>query len=198
MDLRMRESGGVSLGRRLVRADLRMGEPCGRPGCVLDKTSGGQGGPHNKMSSLYHGVCNICGTCQIEAEYWGETSRTGYYRTLQHEDAVVKKDLGNAFAKHLAFHHPDQQGDITNFTIQVVSSFRKPLPREKTEAVKIQSSKAAIILNSKAEHKQPKLHRVVMTRENAEPAEPVTGGGGRARGGGEGGRGGRRRQGGAQ
>ena len=33
------------------------------------------------------------------------------------------------------------------------------------EAVKLQSSKADLILNSKAEHRQPKLHRVVMTRE---------------------------------
>ena len=37
-------------------------------------------------------------------------------------------------------------------------------------------------MNSKAEHKQPKLHRVVMTRQNAEPAEPGTGVGGRGRG----------------
>ena len=165
-----------------MKADRRVGEPCGRPGCVLDKTSGGRGGPHNKMPSLYHGVCKICGTCEFEAENWGETSRTGYFRALQHEEEVTKKDLGNPYAKHLALHHPVQQGDITNFTIQVVSTFKKPLPREKTVYVKIQFSTADINLNSKAEHNQPTLHRVVMTRESADPAEPGTWRGGRGRG----------------
>ena len=178
-----------------MRSDLKFGEPCGRPGCVLDKTSGGQGGPHNKTSSLYRGVCNICEADGVKAEYWGETSRTGYCRALKHEEEVVKKDLRNAFAKHLAIYHPTRQGDISAFNIQVEATFKKPLPREKMEAVKMQTSEAEILLNSKSEHKQPKLHRVVMTRENDEPEVR-----GRGRGGGRGrgrGRGVRRRQGGA-
>ena len=45
------------------------------------------------------------------------------------------------------------------------------------EAVKLQSLKADLILNSKLEHKQPKLHRVVMTRVNDEQAgEGIRGG----------------------
>ena len=63
MDLRLRETGGPSLARLLVKPDLKAGEPCGRPGCVLDQLSGGQGGPHNKASALYHGVCKLCGEC---------------------------------------------------------------------------------------------------------------------------------------
>ena len=35
----MRESNGVSLGRRVLRTDLRLGELCCRLGCMLDKTS---------------------------------------------------------------------------------------------------------------------------------------------------------------
>ena len=30
------ETGGLSIGKQLVRPDLKGGEPCGRPGCVLD------------------------------------------------------------------------------------------------------------------------------------------------------------------
>ena len=37
------------------------------------------------------------------------------------------------------------------------------------EAVKLQTSKADFIMKSKSEYKQPKLHRVVMTRENDKP-----------------------------
>ena len=43
---------------------------------------------------------------------------------------------------------------------------KKPLTRQKTEAVKIQSSMATHIMNSKAEHRQPAMLRVRMTREN--------------------------------
>ena len=52
------------------------------------------------------------------------------------------------------------------FKIQVESVFKKPLTRQKTEAVKIQSSRATHIMNSKAEHRQPAMLRVRMTREN--------------------------------
>ena len=72
----------------------------------------------------------------------------------------------SAFAKHLALYHPNEQGSIENFKIQVESVFKKPLTRQKTEAVKIQSSRATHIMNSKAEHRQPAMLRVRMTREN--------------------------------
>ena len=92
--------------------------------------------------------------------------------------------------KHLAIEHPEDQGDISHFNIQVISTLKKTLVREKMEAVKLQISGADLILNSKSEHKQPKLHTVVMTRENDDPASL------RGRGGGRGvGRGGQRGQG---
>ena len=197
MSLRSIEMGGVSLEKQLVRKDLKSGEPCGRPGCVLDLLSGGAGGPHNKPSVLYQGTCNLCGELEVTAEYWGETSRTGYHRTLKHQEEVVRRLEGNAFAKHLAIFHPEHEGDITKFTIKVVSSFKKPLPRKKTEAIKIHSTTADHLLNSKAEHHQPALHRVRMSRENEDqPSAGARGGrGGRT---GRTGRGGRRSRGGGR
>ena len=53
MNLRAVETGGASLGKMLVHPDLKRGEPFGRPGCVLDRTSGGAGGPHNVPSANY-------------------------------------------------------------------------------------------------------------------------------------------------
>ena len=179
MQLRSVEMEGVSLAKQLVRKDLKSGEPCGRPGCVLDTLSGGAGGPHNQPSVLYHGTCNICGEVEELAEYWGETSRSGYHRTLKHEEEVIKRLEGNAFAKHLALFHPEREGDITVFTIKVISTFKKPLPRKKTEAIKIHSTTAEHLLNSKAEHHQPAVHRVRMTRENDDQPPPR----GRGRGG---------------
>ena len=83
----------------------------------------------------------------MKSEYWGETGRSAYHRFKKHQEEVVKKDDGNAFAKHLASHHPEAQGDITNFNIKVLSSYKKPLPKRKTEALKIQTSEADFLLN---------------------------------------------------
>ena len=74
---------------------------------------------------------------------------------------MKKRDPGNAFAKHLALYHPEAQGDISNFTIKVLSTFKKPLPRQKTEAVIIHDSKVDHLMNSKAEQRQPAIHRVI-------------------------------------
>ena len=97
------------------------------------------------------------------------------------------KKESNAFFKHLEIFHPGVQGGIANFDIQVQSIHKKSLTRQKTEAVKIQSSKATHLLNSKAEHRQPALLRVRMVREN-DNDNP-------GRGRGQGGQGGRRRRG---
>ena len=166
VDLRAIETGGLSIGKRLVRPDLKAGEPCGRPGCVLDLCSGGAGGPHNVPSNVYRGACKLCGAIEISAEYWGESAFSGFYRTNLHDDDVETKKETNAFFKHLEIFHPGVQGGIANFDIQVQSIHKKSLTRQKTEAVKIQTSKATHLLNSKAEHRQPALLRVRMVREN--------------------------------
>ena len=166
MNLRAIETGGVSLGRMLVHPDLKRGEPCGRPGCVLDRTSGGAGGPHNVPSILYRGECKLCEAQGEAGEYWGESGFSVFHRCEQHKAEVVNKKDSNAFAKHLAVYHPNEQGNIENFNIKVESVFKKPLTRQKTEAVKIQSSTATYRMNSKAEHRQPAMLRVRMTREN--------------------------------
>ena len=53
------------------------------------------------------------------------------------------------------------------FTITVVESFSKPLPRQVTEAVmidKARSDTSIISLNSRAEFRQPSIPRVIVTR----------------------------------
>ena len=166
MSLKAIETGGVSLGKMLVHPDLKRGEPCGRPGCVLDLTCGGEGGPHNVPSAVYRGECKLCEAQGETGEYWGESGFSGFHRCEQHKTDVVSRKDSNAFAKHLALYHPEEQGSIENFKIQVESVFKKPLTRQKTEAVKIQSSRATHKMNSKAEHRQPAMLRVRMTRDN--------------------------------
>ena len=115
----------------------------------------------------------------VSSEYWGESAFSCFYRTKLHEGDVETKKESNAFSKHLEIFHPGVQGGIENFDIQVQSIHKKSLTRQKTEAVKIQTSAATNLLNSKAEHRQPALLRVRMVRENDDNAAgPNRGGGG--------------------
>ena len=183
MNLRAVETGGLSIGKQLVRPDLKAGEPCGRPGCVLDKCSGGAGGPHNVPSVVYRGVCKLCGEEEVTSEYWGESAFSGGFRTDQHDEDVKSKKDGNAFFKHLEIFHPEVQPNIEYFDIQVQSVHKKSLSRQKTEAVKIATSNADNLLNSKAEHRQPALLRVRMVRGHEEEEQVANQQRGRRRGG---------------
>ena len=116
--------------------------------------------------AVYRGECNLCEAQGETEEYWGESGFSGFHRCEQHQADVNSRKDSNAFAKHLALYHPDEQGGIENFKIQVESVFKKPLTRQKTEAVKIQSSNVTHRMNSKAEHRQPAMLRVRLTREN--------------------------------
>ena len=107
--MRAIETGGLSLAKQLVKPDLKRGEPCGRPGCVLDLTSGGAGGPHNIPSSLYKGECKLCEADGESAEYWGESGFSGSHRCDAHGAEVVARKEANAFAKPLAIFHQDDQ-----------------------------------------------------------------------------------------
>ena len=117
---------------------------------------------------LYKGTCNICAMQNITAVYYGETGFSAYYREGQHDKVIRSHNLENAFAKHLSLFHPEADGDTTLFTIKVVKSFSKPLPRHVTEAVmiaKARSDTSIISLNSRAEFRQPAIPSVIVTRE---------------------------------
>ena len=90
------------------------------------------------------------------------------------------------FTKHIVEEHPDAGlGQIaTIIDFQVLRTFEKPLERQVAEAVAIQSCKADMVLNSKAEWEQPAVERLIVTREL--PEQMGRGGGARGRGGGRG------------
>ena len=90
----------------------------------------------------------------------------GSFRSGQHESDVDGRKESSAFYKHIRLFHPDAPGGNENFDIKVMSILKKPLTRQKTEAVKIASSTAINLFNSKAEQRQPALLRVRMVQGN--------------------------------
>ena len=85
LNLRASETGGLSIGKQLVRPGLKAGEPCGRPGWVLDRGSGGAAGPQNVSSVVYRRICKLCGVVEVTSEYLGESAFSGGYRARQYE-----------------------------------------------------------------------------------------------------------------
>ena len=165
IDLKLRavEKGGISLRRQLVKTDIGPSN-CKRPNCFLCQGNR-SGASHTRSGALYHGTCNLCANDGITAEYWGETGRSGYTRTLEHGDDIRNKQERNAFHKHLVIYHPDKIGDHTAFDIKVEQTYTKNIDRQVAEALKIKNSNANILMNSKAEFHQPAIHRIITTRE---------------------------------
>ena len=85
------------------------------------------------------------------SEYWGESGFSVYARGLQHQDDIRNKGVTNAFAKHLALHLPDQEGNVEAFDFNLIQTFKHAAPRQTSESVHIHNSKADIILNSKVD-----------------------------------------------
>ena len=160
------EGGGVPLNRSVTTSDLGKGKTCPEGNCPLCLTGEGRGGLHHHRSgAVYKGDCTLCLQTQIEARYWGETSRSAYCRTLEHVKAIESRDEKNAFSKHLSLHHPEEEGNTDAFKFSLVELHKQPLPRLTSESCFIHTNTADLPMNSKAEWHQPTVGRVVVTRE---------------------------------
>jgi L-fucose isomerase-like protein len=68
----------------------------------------------------------------------------------------------NAFSKHLIEHHPNQPGE---FTVNVVQSYKNPLERQVAEGVKIINMESDIQMNSRLDHFQPAIGRIIINNQ---------------------------------
>ena len=159
-----------------------------QPDCLPCLSNPGEGGGllHQRAGALYRGTCKLCAAQGRSTVYHGETGYNAYTRLGEHGGDVRTGNLSNPFTKHIVEEHPDADlGQIaTIIDFQVLRTFEKPLERQVAEAVAIQSCKADMVLNSKAEWEQPAVERLIVTREL--PEQMGRGGGARGRGGGRG------------
>ena len=191
LKVKVQEGSGVALRRSVVSGDLGAGQPCPQGDCPLCNTGEGRGGlRHHRSGAVYRGDCTLCG--ERVARYWGESGDSGYTRTLQHVSVVERKEEDNAFAKHLAIHHGEREGDTGAFQFRLEEVHSQPLSRLCSESVHIHNNNVDTPMNSKAEWHQPVVARVTVTRE----LEELGGQGGGLRGQRGGGRGGGRGRGG--
>ena len=123
------------------------------------------GASHTRRGAVYQGTCLVCGRSQKLGRYDGETGDSAYQRIhgdSGHKSSIVTGNIKNAFAKHIAVHHPERKGDVTTFKFNVKSTHKSCLERQITEGCMIHNSEADIVLNGKSEFHQPSTTRVDM------------------------------------
>ena len=143
---------------------LKVEKNCKRTDCMVHQNGGK--GDCNKEGVIYKGQCLICDKEGKNSTYIGESSRSGYFRGRQHLKAIgdPKKHPNNAFAKHLVEYH--QRSRITRkFKMNIIDSYKRPLQRQLREGIEIYKNDADIKMNSKLDHHQPAINRVVFTQE---------------------------------
>ena len=136
-------------------------------------------------SIVYKAVCNMCkekgpsskrdkdgnirrlnerkeGTRSV---YIGETSRTAFQSGLQHLYALRKPKAhrDNALCKHIIECHQGDKAKDIKFKVDIVKSFKSPFERQIWEGVEIHGCERDIIMNSKQDHYQPVVGRMIVT-----------------------------------
>ena len=91
-------------------------------------------------------------SCYQNTKYQGETGRNGYSRGLEHAAALESMQDTSPLWKHCEMHHG---GQVVNFEITCLRSFKSAFFRHTNEGVRNVCSKADICMNSRTEWHQP-------------------------------------------
>ena len=112
------------------------------------------------------GTLEGCQEAGVVAEYEGESGRNAYSRGLEHQQGLRDECEKSALWKHCQLVHG---GDKQTVLVVALNGFKSCLEGEKNEAVRITSSKAELVLNSKTEFHQAPIRRMVTTAEIQAP-----------------------------
>ena len=107
-----------------------------------------------------------CLTCQSQGKsklYWGESHRSGWDRSADHQAALKRKDETYAIVKHWLIDHPEGQPE---FEYKVQRSFRSSLERQIMESILIDEEKPESRLNSRSEWGANKVPRLMIDPES--------------------------------
>ena len=101
----------------------------------------------------------------VQKQYWGESSKTGYWRGLQHTSDYLRKQENSHMWKHVSEAHPGEEPKDVKFGMSVVRQHFSAFSRQIFEAVLIFRA-GDKVLNSKAEFNRSKVPRLsVMINE---------------------------------
>ena len=98
--------------------------------------------------------------------YVGESARSIFERAKEHHHDTLEKSEESLMVKHWRISHPELE-EPPKFNIKVVASFRDPLSRQLSEAIRI-DLRGGNVLNSKSEYTRCKIPRLVINKEEWE------------------------------
>ena len=133
---------------------LRKSE-CGRTDCLCCAT--GNPGRCERNSVGYKITCAGCESTGRVAQYEGESGRNAYSRGLEHQNDLRLEVEESPLWKHCQLEH---RGVKQPFFMEALRGFESCLQRQVNEAVRISSTKADLVMNSKSEFHQAPIVRV--------------------------------------
>ena len=184
--LKIVERSGSKLEDLLHRSDPFKGQDCDRPGCLLCETKNytGKNGTQecSKRSLVYKIYCITCKERDIEKIkervgpdkkkqeeeikkmrlhlYIGETSRSCYERTQEHQNDMQQLKPSSHMLQHVLDQHEGEPIARVRFGVEVIRQTRTSWERQMLESVTIQQSTQHNILNSKSEYNRCSLPRL--------------------------------------
>ena len=161
---------------------------CSRKGCLVCSNPDNKTFSCNKPSVSYKTYCQKCRDVKknsdppdvdveeaedivieikesVQKTYWVESSKTAYWRGLQHMSDYLRKKENSHMWKHLSEAHPGEEPKDIPFGMSVVWQHFSAFSRQSFEAVLIFRA-GDNVLNSKAEFSRSKVLRLsVMINE---------------------------------
>ena len=96
--------------------------------------------------------CDECAKDNMQAHYYGESSRTGFQHGQENLAGQAKQLEENALSKYDLIHHGGKPG---SYSMRSIRTHKSALSLQVHEATEIQHSNANIQLNSKNEFNGP-------------------------------------------
>jgi hypothetical protein len=171
--VRVAESAGMALSRLLPSTNPWGPGDCGRQDCNICSQQDEKQQDCRKRNILYENRCQMCMVKVNEGRdgvnkdgrgvYVGETSRSMYERSKEHQRDKELRSEDSHQIKHWAMDHPELQSP-PKFKFKIISTFGDPLTRQIAESVRIERS-GLEILNSRSEYSRCRIPRLRIDME---------------------------------
>ena len=131
--IRIIEKCGTQLRDLLKSIPGNTDNSCMIPDCKVCQEEGAHDNPKcDRRSVLYQNQCMRCLDDGKETVYYGETSRTLRERYKEHIDQRNETD------SHMRIHEDlDHEGEVCRFQVKMLRTYRSPIERQISEAVKL-------------------------------------------------------------
>ena len=158
LEIKFVEQSGYSLQNLLEKGNPFGDGRCDRGNCF--PCASGKRGNCDKAGVGYEILCCDPECRRQGVNYQGETGRSAFSRGLEHLQGLRNRRPDNVLWKHVASVHG---GDINQeFEMNVLNTYgRDNTTRLTNEAMRIREA-LGILLNSKAEYRQPRVPRVTI------------------------------------